>query len=230
MRFMTYNIRLGVQRGLDPVIDLLRETRPDVLALQEVGSHWSNGPAGDTTRRIALQVGLDHAIFVPTVRSGPTIRYGHALLSRWPLLESDRRLFATRGDEPRAALVADVAAPERSVRVVATHLSHIDSNRELQGPELCDLVSDSAPNPEETEAPLVVAGDLNERRDRPAPWMRDLLDDFDTAARNDPAPTFENPLPDVRIDYLLVKGCQWSSARVLDRPDLSDHRPVVADL
>jgi len=124
-----------------------------------------------------------------------------------------------------------VIAPTEQVRVVATHLSHIDDARRMQGPELCDLIweLDERPTTGTRELPLVLAGDLNEPRDRPDLWMREILESFDDAGRIAPSPTFENPVPDTCNDYLLVDGRRWSAARVLDRPDLSDHRPVVAE-
>lgn len=231
MRFMTFNIKLGLQMGLGPITACIREAAPDVLALQEVGSNWREGPAGDTTARLAQQTGLDHSLFLPTVESSSAVRYGHALLSRWPLRRVATHPLPTRGDEPRAALVADVIGPSEPFRVVATHLSHIDDDRRVQGPELCDLIweLDERKPPEGRERPLVVAGDLNEPRERPDLWLRELLESFDGAGRLDSAPTFENPVPDTCIDYLLIDGRKWSAARVLDRPDLSDHRPVVAE-
>jgi len=237
VRFVTFNIRLGLQRGVAPIVDVARSLRPDLLALQEVGANWRDGPPGDTTRRIGLQTGLVHSTFVPTIGTGESVRYGHALLSRWPIRDLNRQFLAGGRGEPRAALSADIVGPEDRaedcVRFVSTHLSHIDSERRLQGPEFGKFVEEAMPTPNQKggpEAPIVVAGDLNEPRERPSPWMRELLASFDEAGRLDPAPTFENPVPERRIDYLLVAGAQWSDAFVADLPDLSDHRPVVADL
>lgn len=226
MRFVSFNIRLGRQKGLGPIVELLRDLSPDVVALQEVGANWREGPPGHATARLAQQTGLAHRLFVPAIVEPGGCRYGQAVLSRWPLRNSAFRTFAARGREPRRAAVVDVVREGPDVRLLATHLSHVHSERARQGPELLDLVDDCAPE----DRPFVVAGDLNEPYDDRSHWFDELLDQFHDAGRRAPSPTFENPSPDERIDYLLVAGGRWRDAGVADAPDLSDHRPVWADL
>lgn len=226
MRVVTFNIRLGRQKGLRPVVELLRELAPDVVALQEVGANWREGPPGHPTARLAQQTGLSHRLFVPAIVEPGKTRYGQAVLSRWPLRNVVLRTFAARGGEPRRAAAVDVVRPGTDVRLLATHLSHIPEERARQGPELLDIADDCAPD----DRPYVVAGDLNEPYDERSHWFRTLLDRLHDAGRCAPAPTFENPSPDERIDYLLASGARWRDAGVPHAPDLSDHRPVWADL
>jgi len=225
MRWMTYNIKLGERCGLSAVARVVRAARPDVLALQEVGSNWLDGPRGHIPARLAYATGLTHRVFVPTIAKSTAIRYGHALLARWPLVDVGLVPLTRRIDEPRKLLVARLIRPGGSVRIVATHLSHRQPDRRTQGGELLDLVDDRL----DDARPTVVLGDFNEPADQPDGWLRDLLDRLDPARRLAPAPTFENPDPTRRIDYVMVHGARWSSARVVGEPDASDHRPVVAE-
>lgn len=227
MRFMTYNIKLGLQEGLRPITEIVRRVDPDVLALQEVGCNWRMGPPGDTTARLALRTGLRHRIFIPTIVDAGALRYGHALLSRWPLRRVRRFELTRNADEPRAVVAAELVGPHTIWSLVATHLSHIRDERAVQGPEFRHLVDNIRADAD--DHPVVSMGDLNEMRSMPAPWLRELLDEFDDAGRHDPGPTFENPAPEQRIDYLLIDGRRWADAAVLDERDASDHRPVVAE-
>lgn len=225
MRWMTYNIKLGDQCGPSAIARIVRREAPDVLALQEVGSNWKEGPPGHIPARLAYATGLTHRVFVPTI-VGTAVRYGHALLSRWPIVDIDIVPLTRRADEQRHVLVGRVLRPGAPVQVLATHISHVQPDRRTQGGDLLEIVGERT-----SEArPTVLVGDLNEPAEGGDGWLYDLMEQFDTARRLAPAPTFENPVPDSRIDYLMVHGERWSSAHVPEDPDASDHRPVVADL
>lgn len=225
MRWMTYNIKLGLLSGLEPVIRIVDRWRPDFLALQEVGSNWRAGPRGDTTRRMAVQTGLEHCHFVPTISHTGACRYGHAVLSRWPLRNLETTEFPRSIDEQRTALTGEVVTPEGPVGFLATHLSHLREERRNQGPMFADLAHRLV----SASRPSVILGDLNEPLDEAESWLRDLRETYDDAARIAPDPTFENPEPTQRIDYLLINGHRWNWATVPSEPEASDHRPVVAD-
>lgn len=225
MKVMTYNIRLGLQRGLEPIIEIIERHSPDVLALQEVGDNWTMGPPGDTTAELASALDLPHYRHVTTLERDDNQRYGHALLSRWPLDTTEVHAFTRRDDEPRAALTARLQTDECGpLCVISTHLSHRPNERAMHGPELVDLTQRVLDRGD----PTLLMGDLNEEDD--GDWIGELTSKMEDAGADDGARTFENPEPTQRIDYVLVAGGRVRSARVLDEPTASDHRPVVADI
>lgn len=223
MKVMTYNIRLGIQQGIEPVANIIAAAHPDIVALQEVGNGWRMGPDGDSTAEIARLTGFEHFYHLATIHEEPHHRYGHAILSRWPFESPEVVEFTQSIDEPRAAIVARVQSNEGPIRVIATHLSHLQEERSLQAPELIRLRDTVRASGE----PTIVLGDLNASPE--VEWMQQLADDMASATRLSAAPTFPNPTPTRRIDHILMSGATITSATVLDRDAASDHRPLVAE-
>jgi endonuclease/exonuclease/phosphatase family metal-dependent hydrolase len=222
---MTYNIKVGVIGGHPPVIEAIRSVQPDVIALQEVGRHYSLGPPGDTTSVIAAACELPHTIFVRTIASDDSdAGFGHALLSRWPLISADVLDLPQRSDEPRRVLVATVNAAGRESVVIATHLSHLEHERDDQWPALLDAVNEHSRG----DRPVVLMGDLNTHDD--GPWVRTLGEQFADADGANRKPTFPAAAPTDRIDYLLASSGRWTETRVVGGADASDHLAVVGAL
>jgi endonuclease/exonuclease/phosphatase family metal-dependent hydrolase len=227
---MTYNIRLGMQRGVARIAEVINNQHPDIVALQEVGRHWTMGPPRDTIAELSDATDLPHHDFITTIRrardEGATAEYGHAVLSRWPLERLARYNFTQDIDEPRAACIYRIDTPDGPVRFLATHLSHLEAERAVHGPELLDLASESSTDAQ----PLFVAGDLNECAGT-CSWLSTLRHALTNAA--DAAgvdePTFPAEDPDVCIDYLLADRGVWSGYEVVEELFASDHRPVVAE-
>lgn len=223
----TYNIRLGIQQGLSAIADALATTGgADILALQEVGNRWIMGPDGDSTTTLAAALQMPHHIHVPTIEQqgpdGRPARYGHALLSRWPIRNHEIIPLPRLEDEPRAMLHALVDAPFGTIDIISTHLSHILPDRPEQGRFLLDWLDE---NPGDANSRFLL-GDLNADDDEA--WLRELLSRFTDADSDVQRPTFPSKLPERRIDYILSQGAHLE---VVDVPTLagpSDHRPVVS--
>ena len=226
MKLMTYNIRLGMQRGLDRIADIIGAQDPDVVALQEVGRHWTSGPDADATELLADRTGLRHTSFLTTIeeqRDDDRIaEYGHSVLSRWPLGRVDSFEFDQYLDEPRRAMLLRIDAPDVPFFVLAVHLSHIEGERQTHGKQLLDILDGI----EGLDGPLFMVGDLNETPDG-EPWMQELLERFVDACPGG-LPTYPAEEPERRIDYILSSGGRWLNCEVLDELSASDHRPVVA--
>lgn len=215
---MTYNIRLGIQKGLPPIADVILEAQADIVALQEVGRHWTMGPKGDSTAALAELTDLRYSVFAPAIsRLGPA-HYGHALLSRWPLTHPTIVELPRVVDEPRVLLKTTIVTPAGALNVIATHLSHIE-DRPAQGRVLEEHALSSA-------RPTLVLGDLNEYR--LDGWLESLSTSFNGVGAT--GPTFPAHAPTRCIDYVLSSGLKRYRTEVLFDEDASDHRPVVAQL
>ena len=128
---------------------------------------------------------------------------------RWP---GNLRPSLVR-DEPRVAIVAEVAAPRGLLRVVTTHLSFLPTSN---GAQLRLLVRRLA----ERSGRLVLMGDLNMR-----PRRVDRLTGLGALATG---PTFPSDAPTRQIDHVLGRGVAGTGEPV--RLPVSDHRALVTEI
>jgi endonuclease/exonuclease/phosphatase family metal-dependent hydrolase len=222
----SYNIHKcrGVDRRRDPkrIADVIHSLDADVIALQEVDS-WP-GPAAEPVQMefLAHTVGL-HAI------SGPTIErhdghYGNALLTRLPVLEVRKLDLTVFRREPRGALDVRLDAGDGTLRVIATHLGLLPSERRYQVQRILETVED------DDRAVTVLLGDINEWfvAARALRWLH---------ARFGPgagARTYPSWLPIFKLDRIWARPCDaLRNFRVHLTPAsrrASDHLPVSASI
>jgi endonuclease/exonuclease/phosphatase family metal-dependent hydrolase len=154
----SYNIRQckGVDGRRDPkrIAEVIQSLGAQVIALQEVDS-WP-GPGSEPVQMefLAHMVGL-HAI------SGPTIErqdghYGNALLTRLPIVDVRTLDLTVFRREPRGALDVLLDAGGATVRVIATHLGLLPSERRYQVQRILETVE------EDDQTVTVLLGDINE--------------------------------------------------------------------
>jgi endonuclease/exonuclease/phosphatase family metal-dependent hydrolase len=234
LRVMTFNIHIGVgmdkQRDLARIANVIKAADVDVVALQEVDVRTRrSGTDVDQLAELAKLTGM-HGRFGKG-RDFDGGEYGQAILSRRPI--KDLVVHKLPGDsvqEERVALFATIEqpAPLPELLFVGTHIHHVGENYRLpQAREINRLLKDAMSKP--TPAVLLL-GDLNAKPDgQVMTLMRELWED-PTA---DAGMTFPADKPDRKIDYVLLpKGHKWTvvSAKVVDEPVASDHRPVVVEL
>ena len=136
---LVYNIHAGADAAgapnLERVAAVVRDSRADVVLLQEVDRGVLRSGAVDQPAELARLTGL-HAAFGKTLdfQGG---EYGIAILSRWPIT-SDTLIRlpvnppqerAGGSYEPRGALRAVIAAPFGAIVALNTHLDPSGSDR-----------------------------------------------------------------------------------------------------
>ncbi|MFU8805780.1 MAG: endonuclease/exonuclease/phosphatase family protein [Bradymonadaceae bacterium] len=223
---MTYNIRLGLQEGLAPIARIIKESRADIVALQEVGRHWTHGPDGDTTTELSMMTGLEHAIYAPAIHQELEGRkpaeYGHALLSRWPVADHTIVSLPQLEDESRLLLFSIIESPVGLLKIISTHLSHRESDRPTQAAFLLERIEGWLGE----DGPHLLMGDLNSPPTEE--WMGRLQEMMSDADKKAERLTFPASEPNRRIDYLFVRGGRWGEVDVIEEVEASDHRPLVA--
>ena len=228
---ITYNIHHA--EGTDKKLDVGRIARviakenPDLVALQEVDAGATRTNRVMQADEIARRLHMHHAY-------GPAMdfqggKYGNAVLSRFPIVET--RVIAlpfTSGErrEPRAAVATIVKLPGgREIAFIATHLDHTSraSDRLDQAKALNQRLDD-------IREPAILAGDFN--CEPGSPPMREFDSTWDLAS--DPEQlTCPADEPRLKIDHVLVKPRNaWRAieSKVVAEPVASDHRPVVVKL
>lgn len=222
----TYNIRLGIQRGIQALAETIKTQEiPDILAIQEVGDDWIMGPAGDTTQALAQALKLPHYFYVPALQEkhpdGRVGYYGHALLSKWPIQEPQTIQLPQKADEQRMLLQARIKTPFGGISIISTHLSHRSSDRPEQGAFLLNWLEESAP-----VRPRFLMGDLNATSEEG--WMQTLLASWEDADHDLDRPTYPAKDPTRRIDYILGQGATCLDVTLIQERAASDHRPLLS--
>jgi endonuclease/exonuclease/phosphatase family metal-dependent hydrolase len=234
LRILSFNVWHGYpgpgarEERYQRIRDLVAETDPDVVLLQEA---WSTRRFGKLAERLSRELGLGYAY----ARANGSLRYlgfeeGLAILSRYPISDVRRMALGPRTPpwEMRAALGARLELPGGDqLEVWNTHLSHSDAYaREGQAHTLASALTDSRVS--------ILGGDFN------------------AVASNAAVSTFADvdllPVLSDGIDHILASGALrrgWSVVRtearrfgeVLSadgyeppRPEVSDHPALLVEL
>ncbi|HWC84400.1 MAG TPA: endonuclease/exonuclease/phosphatase family protein [Pseudonocardiaceae bacterium] len=244
LRVMSYNIQHGA--GLDEVFDLDRTAaaiaaeHPDLVGLEEVDEHWGDR-SDDLAETSALAAKLRmHAFFAPiydlapTADGAPDREYGLAILSRFPILDTQNHQItrlSTVATNPAPA--AAPGFPEIAIRfggrIVHVYATHLDyrSDPSVRAAQVSDMLGFLGHDP----APKILVGDFNADPDAPeiAPLLAGQTDVWTLLNQPHP-PSWPSGTPTDRIDYITVSpGFGVRDAAVIDTQS-SDHRPVIADL
>lgn len=164
LRLATFNIwhdREDWPARLPLIVEALRAADADVIGLQEVLEDAATGLPNQADT-IAAALGGYGVRFTSTDAEGAPRRYGNAILSRPPILETATRKLDPL-DDWRTALRVRVDFGGRPVDVVNTHFHHTAEGASIRARQAADLlawIGDDA-------TPLVVMGDFNAPLDDP---------------------------------------------------------------
>jgi len=245
MRLLTYNIhywaRLDGQPNISDVIQLLRESRADVIGLNEV-LHPLHTPAGNRYPLVEVAEALGmYWAFGPTFHQG-TPRFwpgtlGNAILSRYPIREvRNIPLQPVTWRKPRSLFQTVLDVDGVLFTVFVTHLDHLLAPiRRRQFETIASLL-------QQTHGPHVLMGDLNTHTPvRSRIWQGETLirhlramgyvDAFAAVGMGD-GRSYPTRFPLARLDYIWVPRL-WANAlqraHVITSPQArraSDHFPV----
>jgi endonuclease/exonuclease/phosphatase family metal-dependent hydrolase len=228
LRVLSFNILHGeTLRGdfdLEQIARVIRETDPDLVALQEVDLYTGRTSGRD----LASELGLLTQMVPLFGRAMPYDggEYGEGILSRFSFLSSrNHALPAGEGKEPRAALEVRVILDSGdTLAFVGTHFDHTgDVDRINQAARVREILAG-------VDLPVLLAGDLNATPEsRP---MEILFSDLQPSDRSF-APTIPSDGPRAKIDYILYGPPErWRvlESRVICDTVASDHCAVLGVL
>jgi endonuclease/exonuclease/phosphatase family metal-dependent hydrolase len=244
MRVATYNIHKGVIRdlfGLRRVASVhelrsrLHELDADLIFLQEVqgkndrhATRFDQWPGEPQDQFLARSPTLKHTFETAYGRNANYLHghHGNALLSRFPIVRRENRDFSDHALEKRGVLHCVVRVERRNVHCFVIHFGLLSRSRERQADALVDWIVREVPR----RAPLLLAGDFNDWRDR---LSRRFVETLQVEEVMGGARTFPALMPWLRMDRIYQRGFDLKRADVLRGPSwarLSDHAPLVADL
>jgi endonuclease/exonuclease/phosphatase family metal-dependent hydrolase len=231
LRVMTYNIHVGV--GMDKKLDLpriasvIKAQHPDLVGLQEVDRGVTRTQRIDEIAELSKLTRMDYAFAFNLHYQGG--QYGVAILSRFPIMATDHRLYQnTREAERRGFIRAEVSVDGRVLNFVTTHLDYqYDDGRLFEAQQLLKALKD-------VQGQLVIVGDFN---DIPAGRAYQLMryqfgDAWIESRSTDEGFSYPTDKPAKRIDYIFFRSTdrvRTKRAWIVDT-QASDHVPVVADL
>ena len=225
LRVLSYNIQghaaLVSEDHLAAIARVIREQRPDVVALQEVHRGTWQARFRDQAAELGRLTGMS-AAFGPSfgVLGG---EFGNAILTRGTVREVEVVPLPSFG-EPRSLLRAKLEVDGRELTFMVTHLAAWGSLNRATRVRQAECLAERASG---DGIPLVLSGDLN------APPQSDeleaLLDGSPLRMAGRPEePT--HPLLGQRIDYIFT-GPGWRVARAsVLQVGPSDHWPITAEL
>lgn len=165
----TYNIHscVGTDRRYSPerVAAVLAELGADIVGLQEVDTRRTAGRGLDQGAFLAEELGF-HIVAGPNIVEHRGC-FGNALLSRWPIVDSQLIDLTALGREPRGAIAGDIRLPAgetasdascSALRVVVTHLGLSGRERRYQAALLKPHIEASGA----CRRRLILMGDFNE--------------------------------------------------------------------
>jgi endonuclease/exonuclease/phosphatase family metal-dependent hydrolase len=238
----TYNIHKGFSGFNQRVVvhhvrEHLRNLGADIVFLQEVvgantrfarrHAHWPETPQHEF---LADSVWTDFAYGKNAVYEDG--HHGNAILSRYPIVKWDNEDISTNPIEQRGLLHAEIGIPgwRRNLHCVCVHLGLFGTGRRRQVEAVCERIETLVPQ----SAPLVIAGDFNDWRDK----LTDRLNELDVhevfeTVHGRLARSFPARIPILRLDRIYVRGFEVQSAKVhrgSGSARLSDHAALAANL
>lgn len=243
LRICTYNIHKGFSQFnrrmvIHELRERLRSLDVDVVFLQEVlGMHvrheithpdWPLNPQHEF---------LAHEVWHQTAYGRNAVydhgHHGNAILSRFAILSEHNQDVSDHRFERRGLLHCELEVPGVSgaVHCVCVHLGLTGGSRRRQMEALADRMEQLAPD----GAPLIIAGDFNDWRNRAEQVLArrlGLVEVFGTGVGR-PARSYPSRLPMLRLDRIYVRGFQVERADVhcgLPWSRISDHAALTAEL
>jgi endonuclease/exonuclease/phosphatase family metal-dependent hydrolase len=165
----------------------------------------------------------------PPSAGAPRRQYGTAILSPYPILDSENTLLPKLGtSEQRGLLEALIGVRGGRYRVYNTHLQHNSPDAESGRAQRTMQIEAIMDEMREERGPHALVGDLNAEPNDPEmqPLYTRLTDAWPVGGTG-PGFTISSTAPTRRIDYIFVsRGLKVRSAHVPQTIG-SDHLPVV---
>jgi endonuclease/exonuclease/phosphatase family metal-dependent hydrolase len=235
IRLLTLNAQQGFspfrrRKLLSRIREALRASRVDLVFLQEVGGDHREDIPLQQYELLADEVWPQHAYGRNAVATRGHL--GNALLSKFPIVCWQNIDVSVEGVEPRGLLhcVLEVQQAGPPLHAVCVHLGLREAQRRWQVDRLLAFVADAIPR----DAPLVIAGDFNDWRERAHRRMLadPSLAEIHASAGKRPARTFPAWWPWLRLDRIYVRNLHHRPLEMPRRPwsKLSDHAPIAGEI
>lgn len=251
------------EENMQTTLQLLEKVEPDFIGFQEIDFHSRRSFYVDQVRSIAEKAGYKYAAvavnwdkhYVPFPYWPPSVHFGkmlsgQAVLSRWPILSTQRFVLEKPAGRPfyynalyldRLIQVVKIKIKDKDIVILNVHLEAFDrETREKQAGKVLEMYRSFR-----NEYPVLVIGDLNSIPPDAA-QKNNFLDEPDVDFTNDntiglflaekslsvtePVTfTFPSDSPSRKLDHIFYNHDKITliKAWVPERINSSDHLPLV---
>ncbi len=229
---MSYNVKYcspynSSTPDIDAVAEVIKQAKPDVVFLQEVDKNTTRSGKVDQLVKLAEKTNMPYTYY------GRAIDYqggqsGLGILSRYYL--SDPQVFqlprVDLGDtyvSYRILMRANITVNEKKITVANTHLELTQENRDLQVPEINNILSVS-------NYPIIFGGDFNATPENKT--MQTFFGYGFTKTCKTGCNTIPSSAPNREIDFIIYRPqvkFKVISHQVISTM-ASDHLPIVSVL
>ena len=203
IRVVSYNIHKGrsAMGRRDSLYELrlgLHGLRPDLVFLQEVqGRNERSGVLDAQHESLAAGLHMEAAYGRNAIRQATD--HGNALLSRFEIIDFENQDISDHRMEQRGLLHARLRIADHEVHCFVVHLGLFAGSRVRQIGALVERIDQLVPS----DAPLLIAGDFNDWKDRLSPLFVQKLGVYEVfahaqRAHNPGAPTLRDSVRNLR--------------------------------
>lgn len=241
LRVVTYNVHKcigGIDRRYNPnrIRDTVAHYDPDVVLMQEVDADCSRSNGDRQVDLLGDLLGFRHRTWFPNVRVRGGGLYGNAILSRFPLTDTQNIDLTIKRRKRRSVLHARYrmrlgtgrGPRTRTVHVFNLHLGLSGGERKLQ---LQRFLTSHPFAGLDARTPIIVAGDFN---DVWGTLGKAFLEPAGFRGMERPVRTFPSYAPVRALDSIYVRGnvrlTRVQRSRLGVARAASDHLPLIADL
>jgi endonuclease/exonuclease/phosphatase family metal-dependent hydrolase len=231
LRVMTYNIHVGVgmdkQLDLQRIADVINQQHVDLVGLQEVDRGVKRTQGIDEIVELARMTKMEYAFAHNLDYQGG--QYGVAILSRFPIVKTDHRLYLNKREAERRGMIRiEVKVGARKLSFVTTHLDYqYEDGRVFEAEQMLEFLKPEA-------GPMILVGDFNvepvgQSYELISKQFRDVW--METKAQ-EAGLSYPADKPVKRIDYIMFRPNEKIRAQSAWTVNTlaSDHLPVVAEL
>ena len=231
VKVLSFNILHGATTkgdfDLDRIAQVILDTDPDLVALQEVDYKTNRAKKYDLATELGWRTKMAplFAQAMPFDGGG----YGEGVLSKTSYLSTNNvPLPYSPGNEPRsAAAITTILTSGDTITFVGTHLDHLkdEKDRISQAREINKVFASN-------KFPSILAGDLNATPESETIKIFEQLWSSSYNKKN-PEPTFPSTNPTKKIDYVMFyPQNRWKviETRVIQDTVASDHCAYLVTL
>lgn len=222
IKVMSYNIHRGINNNgkldLDGIVNVIRESEANIIALQEVERFSVRTGFRDQIEYIADKLSMKYAYGKSiNILNG---QYGNAILSKFPIEDYEVSKLPSNG-EGRTILRTGLNVYGYRILFYSTHLGLDQGERDMQVEEIVRLIANNRYT--------ILSGDFNSKADKLGAITERYIDCAGFGNNHEIA-TFEGKGLSERIDYIFVSKDFRVKKYDVQKRDASDHYAIISTL